>query len=375
MPALRTTTLIVAALVVCFATIARAEDENKSDNEKDSMAALVQELHSLNENLTKLLDRLGALEERVAGLEQKAAVPEPPQPPWMNMPGMRAADTEALGKIKLPENATDEQVIEYINQIAVASEGQNMFSGSDPQARMLAAVGHDHLDQLFAAINTRGLRYYTKDAIAMLVTEDDRQMVVDKLTQQPDLVEVVVDRGWVDAARNVLIDEMTRRRPDLPGEWIEAVAQMHDASTYDSLKWYFVNGDNQAYTFQCIQYLPGIELNDAVAEAWKRARFNDQWEREEMARIAVNYGILEALECLIDGLRLDADGDPRGFNTDETRPAILRCIKFRGTDEQIIKWFDDNYDRLRFAPESGKYVVEPGVSLAPPAHAFDRTLT
>lgn len=81
------------------------------------------------EELRQLREQVAALEKRVAELDERFRKTEEPRR-GAGSPEGRGADREALARIKLPEDPTREQVLEYVHAIARASRGQNRYISS-----------------------------------------------------------------------------------------------------------------------------------------------------------------------------------------------------------------------------------------------------
>ena len=119
----------------------------------------------------------------------------------------------------------------------------------------------------------------------------------------------------------------------------------------------FVSGSNPRWTWKSIKDLPGIEIEKAVAEGWKRyanAGGMHNWDRGEFAYVAVGYGHVDALGVLIDALFVDQDGPGRIYGAIEQ---VYRHIDFSGTREQIRDWYRENRDKLVFDEERRIYRV------------------
>jgi hypothetical protein len=206
----------------------------------------------------------------------------------------RGPNIQALNQITLPSDSTKEQVVEYVNRIAAASAGQTAFSFEDPQIGMLTEVGSGNIDALLNA--PASLSFYIVSAISGLADDEHKQMIIDALPKYVQLIHLIVQKGWVDDARPILIAVLHTHPGYLPREWIDIVAAFQDPSTYDDLKEYLVNGANRLWTYEALSRIPGIDLSRTVAEAWAKAKFGcSDRERAAMATIALRFGHQDAL--------------------------------------------------------------------------------
>ena len=105
-----------------------------------------------------------------------------------------------------------------------------------------------------------------------------------------------------------------------------------------------------------IKTLPGIDLTEAVAEAWRRAKFKQEHEVLEMCPIAAEYGEKEALDAAAKFLK----GDGKNNYLRKRASEVLR--KFTpaaGDDKALLAWYDENHAKLSFDAAGKKFVVKP----------------
>ena len=297
------------------------------------------------------------LETREEEIKEREAEEEMPTPSRPDIEG-RGVNLQKLRLIKLPENATDDQVRHYIHEIIAATRGQNTFSQDGPQVRMLTKVGSKRVGFLLEALLENPQRegeYYVIPAIIRLATEEHKKLILDALPDYNDFVKVVLDKGWEQDAKAILVEEVAARPRFLPTEWIEAVAHLKDPETYDDLKAYFINGPNRGWTYKSIRHLPGFDLREAVAQAWEKTKSGKGWEAKDVAVIAVQHGHLDALEYLVRWLAEYPDDEPKVYGA---RSTILHHIPFRGSNEAIAEWFEKNKNQLVWDPKTKKFRLE-----------------
>ncbi|MGD2175764.1 MAG: hypothetical protein PVJ27_10210, partial [Candidatus Brocadiaceae bacterium] len=274
------------------------------EREEDAERAILQELRRLRESVEELSDQISALAEKLE--EEEEAETDVALPPGLGAPEEhRGPDMEALGEIKLPDDPTREEAEHYISHILEVSQRQNWFSNTDPQGPMLIAVGRENVDLLLDALlaNRRLMgSMYLLGAINRLAGEEHKGSIIESLLYEPELVEVVVDHGWVQDAREELMHGLQEGYHHLPVEWVRAVASFEDPASYPPLKKQLIHGDDPRGIYEAIRNLPGIELEEAVAETWERARYQRRWVKREAAEVAVRYGHVDALGYLIRAL-------------------------------------------------------------------------
>ena len=345
--------LITLSVIACT-TVALAQEKQSAPDE-----AILEELRAIRgmvEDLQARVRRIEAQFEPVEEVQAEVDIWDAIRKASEGIP-FRGPDLKALRLIKLPDNPTKEQVRAYISDILFASRNQNAFSDSDPQIRMLTEIGPENLDVLLETLSGGITQPFMVHAVRRLATQEHKKMVLDALPICPDLVEVVIANGWVQDARDILINELRSGQVSLPIEWINIVASFRDPSTYGDLRAHLVHGSNRLWTYKAIKNLPDMDLHEAVAEAWQRCRYRE-WEARSMAPVAVEYGHIDALELLVnalDGHSVDLMG-----GSYSPRSVVLNHTEARGTNEEIRRWFNENKDRLVFDAHSKKFRVTTG---------------
>lgn len=266
-----------------------------------------------------------------------------------------------LSGIQLPDHPSKEQVRAYITAIVESSRGRRSWGSGDPQVRMLGKVGPQHVDLLIATQDIEEGPFYLRYAIVEVADESSKKVVLENLETYPTLAEVVLKRGWEQDARETLLRGLRNDRY-LPTEWIQAVSKLNDPASYPLLRAFFIHGINRAHTYNAIKNLPITDLPGAVREAWTGT--GESFEKAAVARIAVDYGQLDALEWLFERLcTLDVDEDR--WELKEIRAAISRSTKVTGTKEEMAQWWKENRGALRFDPDTRKFVVSQTGAPAP----------
>ena len=267
-------------------------------------------------------------------------------------------DAGELGKIVLPENATKDQVKEYVNSILIASRRQNTFTSHDPQFAMLEKVGPENLDVLLGVqerLQNGGQgRDYIDTTIGRLVRPEDKPLILNSLATDRDLAKLVIKFGWAADARDTLIAGLGQERKNLPSDWIKAIASLQDPSTYPALKAYLVDGYNKQETLDALKTLPGIDLTDSVDAMWKKAKYGDPIEVLIGADIAAQYGHLDALDTAAGILKKEKNT----YLLTQASRIIKKFTPATGDNAALIVWYQANRDKLTFDPQTKKFLPQ-----------------
>ena len=261
---------------------------------------------------------------------------------------------EKLNEISLPDNPTKDQITEYIRKIEAVSATQTSYSDADPQIFMLERVGNKNLELLLKENLDSSANFYAIIAVINLAEEKDKELILKYLPFKKELVKVVIKKGWEKDARIILYDELRQIPEYLPAEWIQAIANLQEECIYEDLKQYMIFSSNKARTYEAIRRLPGIDLDDAVKQAWENAK-QDEWSRNSFAPIALAYGQNDALEMVVESL----DSSPNDYNVIRyPRKYILQYTYASGSNRDLQDWYNKNKDRLYFDKEKKKYIVK-----------------
>jgi hypothetical protein len=285
-------------------------------------------------------------------------------------PRPAAANSASLARIPLPENPTKAQARDYVKAILIASQRRNSYSPDDPQVGMLAKVGPQNLDVLFEFKANKGSgpgAFYLGNAIARLARPEDKEFVLRALPTVHELITLVVKSGWQAEARDTLVAALRDEQEEfLSREWIQAVASFEEPDTYPELKSYLMRCSNKQMTYMLIRRLPGIDLEDTVASAWKDARRSSSaYTVLDSCMMAAEYGHADVLESLVDILKR---GDDENFQR-RAATFIRRYTPATGNNDALIAWYEANRDRLVFDPKLKKFMPGPMPSSTRPSGA------
>lgn len=238
---------------------------------------------------------------------------------------------------------------------------------------MLEKVGAQNVDLLIQMARDNH-NYYLNHAINDMAQPDHKEMVIEALATNHDLIDTIVDHGWQNDAKTTLLQMFAENTTasgnpvvavasysnDYPRGWAIAVASLKDPSTYDSLKNYYINNPS-ADVFKALQSLPNFDLAGTVDAAWKKFRNGPVWRTREMLHLAAQYGEPDVMEITIRMLKSSGDDYSRQW----ARKVLKDYTPAMGaTDADLIAWYESNKTNLIFDPQAGKFVVR--TSAMPP---------
>ncbi len=273
----------------------------------------------------------------------------------------RIKGLQAMTGLKLPRRASKDQVRAYVQKIADLSQRNIRAEFSHPQYAMLERVGPQNVDVLLEHLNSQEqgtIHYYMRYTIQKLVREEHKSLILRWLELEHELIPVVLQQGWQEDAKPILVKRLAEHPRLVPTEWIDAVVRLQDPDTYEALRWYLVNGVNNAFTYESIRTLPGIQLDEAVAGLWQKTESwtgRDASFRPKIAAIATYHGVVDALGFAVDSLGKEWG---RRYTVETPRGVILKHTEARGSDEELREWWTQNKDVIVFDSERGTFVVD-----------------
>lgn len=335
MPAVRFVLLAVFLTVVAPALRAQAAPAPAStvDDEVKALRARVVEL----ESRVQALER--ALAERTDVAVKRTAT--------ARVTVTTGADPQALEQIALAAQPTRDQARDYVRRIITLARKQRSAGSNDPQIAMLQAVGAEHLDVLVEALAEPQLgvaSMYLRLALDPLVEDAHKPMILEALPVTPELINIVVAHRWTADAREIMLTELRNRPRGQMLEYVRALAGLQDPSTYPDLADYLAKGQNPLQTWQMIKDLPGIDLEEALDQAWRNALTNPGLAAQ-LAPATIAHGYPDALALAIASLDPNEDGH---IQVQDARTLVLRHTEARGDNADLKRWFAEHKDHLRF---------------------------
>ncbi|MBI5387404.1 MAG: hypothetical protein HZA90_22310 [Verrucomicrobia bacterium] len=236
----------------------------------------------------------------------------------------------------------------YVNEVLRLVEARRLHVlDDDPVARQLAAYVPKHLDMFFEAMPLAGLYpgIALNAAVRRGVSDEQKPQIIAALARRPDLAQIVLDRGWLEEAKEPLLKLLDSPQP-LGSAALAALAWYEDPRTYPGLLEILENDPNLE-NYERLRGLPGIQaaLDRAVDRAW-RARPRTLIPGREtplVLSVALRHGRREALQ--------EAFGILRVLRTDRSESLSWQLLEaFRANLVCAPLKPQETYDPKRFVP-------------------------
>lgn len=266
-----------------------------------------------------------------------------------------------VAAITLPEDPTREQCEAYVEALRSASSGANRYSSSDPIVHKLRALPAEHKDLIvMEMVNRTSLRYFCNYAMNDIEPEAFRQRVIDNLPDNPDLIYLVVMNGWARDAEAVIRKKIDELDPNTDRGWFQAAVELKDPEMYAKFHEIAINSSRAADMVYQLKTLPDYDLAHTIDVCWERMRDGRlAVNSTSLAPYAAELGNVDALGVLIDRLkntRIYYTSSPSAY-VNRYRTDVLSRIDFRGSNTEIVQWYEDNKDALAYDHLRQRFVV------------------
>ncbi len=271
-------------------------------------------------------------------------------------------DLDALQQLDVPTHSQGAAVLEFLDRLEDITENQHRLGKNDPQITLLIELATHQPQAVIDALDRPSLRYHATRALKQSITSEQKALVIDALEHQPRLIGLVVDRGWEADARDHIIQVLANDQASAPWVWTSALARLEDPATYDVLRHQLVRTRcNRAY-YELLHDLPGINLDAAVAQAWRRVQAGPLHERElrNVSLIAVRHGHAEALGVLIQALPTGDDA-VADSTARQTRRAVMEHTGVDAENRDLKDWWEQHRDAIDFNPQTQQFYVASGL--------------
>lgn len=262
-------------------------------------------------------------------------------------------DRQALAAIVRPTRWTPEEVDRYISDILDVSSRTHHVFEDDPQIRMLSEVGPENITSLFRALGKSGgvADAHLERAIPLVIQDAHRDLLLQYLPQHPRLAAIVVARGWVRDAQDILMEGLKRGQP-LGAAWLQAVVELDDPLAPDALRRYLVSSGDSISAYGALKAIGYRDLDGAVREAWRAMTVTRRSSLDHFAPIAARHGVVEALVLMARTVESRRDT----LTSRELERALVELVPYEGNPQQLAEFVIENSHRLSFDARTQRYL-------------------
>ena len=270
--------------------------------------------------------------------------------------------------IKLPENPTRKQCEAYIAELRESAKNIRSYSSNDPLVAKLKEIPLDHFDLLIDEIGNRTkLRYFANYAMRDTDRNEIRKRFVKSLERSDSAIGVIVMNGWVGDIEEAVRKKIASADGSLDQAWFQAAVELEDPSLYPKLHEITINSRYATQFVGMLESLPDYDIAHTIDTCWRRAEQNKlQISEHSLASTAVKYGNVKALGYLVRQLSYTPSYTSTSSSYTRRRLNVLQYIDYRGSNQDIVKWYDKNKKKLVFDHYRKRFVMRGTSVFEPP---------
>jgi hypothetical protein len=277
---------------------------------------------------------------------------------------------ELFARLELPDNPTRAQCEAFVAELRVLISKRPEFNGpADPAVKKLSSIPAEHIGVLVrivanqrALIDDRAMYRCANKALTTYEPESYRKLVVDGLAENPELILLIVQHGWYQAAKEDILAKLEDTDPfteDLPPVWFQAFVEVAKPKHYELLHKMTLNYRNLACKLSLLDKMEGYDFVRTVNACWenltpKLRNKGYAYINRDLRPMAIANGNIDALAHALEELTNPFQGIANSQYTSRNNTVITpeflirRHLDFRGTHAEIAAWFNANRDVLVF---------------------------
>ncbi|MFN3169054.1 MAG: hypothetical protein ACE37H_18560 [Phycisphaeraceae bacterium] len=285
----------------------------------------------------------------------------------------------ALAAITLPDNATREQCIAYLDALTPVAKALGLWEFNDAKSKLfipklVGVFPAEHVDLLLSeVIKNTSLVLPARLAVRDMQLDPQivKHRVLARLEESPELIQMVMRNGWCEDARPLIIQAVLAEEELPTRDWFVAAVELKEPKLYQRLHERAADSPDAVECINVLTVLPDYDLAHTISVVMKRVeagklKFKSAYIEKDLHLLAAERGDVAALGHVIndiDGVgHLTPRNDPYeiggyGNAFENPRLKVIRLIDFKGTDRQIRDWYQANRDKLVFDAFTRRFVV------------------
>lgn len=318
-----------------------AEAEQDKDKQEANEAEIRRQINELEQEMQKARQKL----QQQAQQEREKA---------------EKSKREAVEQITLPDEPTREQCEAYMDELREAAKiRRGSYSSRDPIVDKLKALPPEHYDLLIAEMSSSSpLRYFANYALRGTDLETLRERFTESLKTNPNNIGVIVMNGWSQDVRQEILDYIQSDGATISPAWFQAAVEVADPSLYPRLHEITINSRYANKFVEMLEALPDYDLAYTVNTCWDLAGKNEiPVSQSYFINRAVELGNIDALGMLVGQLSSTSSYMYSSSNYNTRRVEVLKYIAYRGSNKEIMAWFNQNRDALVFDNQHKRFIL------------------
>ena len=210
----------------------------------------------------------------------------------------------------------------------------------------------DYLSTLLS-VTDHNLKYYIEYTVPSRIRDQDRDLVFRNLYEFPELLKSVKNRPQWETAVWPMVIRGLKNEKYLPDSWMQMVVNKDRPDGNKALLTHFEHrGSNYILKYVKRTSIPEADIKKSVRKMWRVKKSGDSYDIDYPALCAVQYGEFDALKHLVMIIKSPNNNDSHSVK--QARSILLRMVD---TNDDIVAWYEQNRNRIRFDERTEKYVV------------------
>lgn len=267
--------------------------------------------------------------------------------------------TEDLDKIREPDINNEIDVIRYITELSELTRDATDYH-PDMLVPYYMKIEEKNLHLLLELYT--GKMYLPSpilDVLKIYTDEQHKEPIIQALEYTPQFISLVVYHDWVEDSReailntiDIFLSEQFSHR--INEELISAIRTLNDPLVNKKFERMILFNPSD-YLIETIISLEYIDKDSLITKLWNFHRVGT-WHTNQIAGLALSYGNKNALKYALDNIGKTLNS--MEYNDFEMKKYLLISCKHEVEDDlQLIEWYKDNFDNLKFDNEVRKWYL------------------
>ena len=220
----------------------------------------------------------------------------------------------------VPIGSTRTQAGRYLYEVIKLVQARDQWiQPNDRLAIKLAPLAHEHPEMFLDGLRNAHHRaaQLLASTLQQGIAEDQKHLIIERLSRQPNLANLVLARNWIEPAREALIT-LAKERESLPISAIRSLVLLNESKVYEAILNDFQKHPTLEF-YDALRTLPSIEeeLNLRVQSIWntRPKAFSHRHNSQSLYSIALRHGMREPIDEIFQILRwIEPKDYSQGYN-------------------------------------------------------------
>lgn len=259
-----------------------------------------------------------------------------------------------INSLHLSDNPSYAEINLYLNSILTQIESRVRPNPREGELPLLAVLAELHFEEVFISLLTiKGGSPFALDLAYLYANEEHKELILDNLSTEPGLIDLVIYFEWEEEARPYLISLLDNHPEKIDWKLTKVLLAYNDPQLYPKFEKVIVKGRYIDDVFRLIKNLPDIDLDRITDIAWENTKHDDH-SRSYLSSELLPIGYKPALEYIVNHL-----GDNNGVSNTNFSAATLysRYVEGPVGINSAQAWYSKNKNKIMFNKEQQRFFV------------------